>query len=255
MTRFCHSPRVAGGSFQAVVRPPPTAWPSWSAPVASLIATVPTPFQAPIGRHWFMSTRNSNVCPMERFSRVLRRSVPVSKQEPIAVILGDNSKKISIFIDNLPEDLITINFKDLFSSFGEVSDTYIPNIFGRKTSRKYGLSRFIDIQEGTKAIEHMIEWKKGEYFSQSKLVWKWIPKVKNVRSQDISSPYKQAFLSYPNGNKLETQKGANEAVEEDAHEGLSNNGKTINQSLDNAHSRPILLGSSPSKYQWILYGR
>ena len=48
-------------------------------------------------------------------------------------------------------------------------DAYIPDIFRRKTGRKYGFSRFIHIQESTKAIEHM----NGKIAGDSKLQVAW----------------------------------------------------------------------------------
>ena len=78
-----------------------------------------------------------------------------SVQEPIAENLGNNHKVFSIFIDNLPEDLSNINFKDLFSSYEEVLDAYILNKLGRNSGRKYNFIRFTDIQGNMKAIEHM----------------------------------------------------------------------------------------------------
>ncbi|KAJ8453091.1 hypothetical protein Cgig2_014854 [Carnegiea gigantea] len=63
----------------------------------------------------------------------------------------------------------------------------------------------------------------GSEPTKRKPVWKWIPKVKNVPNQHLGSPYKQALLSNPNGNELEGQKNANEAVDKDVHEGLSDN--------------------------------
>ncbi|KAJ8429669.1 LOW QUALITY PROTEIN: hypothetical protein Cgig2_010408 [Carnegiea gigantea] len=80
-----------------------------------------------------------------------------------------------------------------------------------------------------------------------KTIWKWILKVKNIPNQDFLFYYKQALLSNPNGNGLEGQTSANEAVEEDVHEDLSNNSETISQSLDNAHSCPIYIGKLPSQ--------
>ena len=69
-------------------------------------------------------------------------------REPIAETLGNNSKVFSIFVDNMLDDLSIINFKDLFSSFGEILDAYIPNHIGKKSGKKYGFIRFGDIQEG-----------------------------------------------------------------------------------------------------------
>ncbi|KAJ8446268.1 hypothetical protein Cgig2_016039 [Carnegiea gigantea] len=82
---------------------------------------------------------------------------------------------------------------------------------------------------------------------RKKTVGKWIPKVKNDLIQVASAPYKQAFLSSPNGNNLEVQKSANEAVEEDVHDGFSDNSKTITQPLNNAYNRPIYIGKFTSQ--------
>lgn len=60
----------------------------------------------------------------------------MSNQAHIAETLGNNLKVFSIFIDNLPKNLSITNSKDLFSSFGEVSDAYIQNKFVGKTSKK-----------------------------------------------------------------------------------------------------------------------
>ena len=114
-------------------------------------------------------------------------------------VVGSNSKVFSLFIDNQPEDLSTINFKDLFSSFRDVLDAYISDKFGRKFGRKYGFSIFAGIIEGMKAIEHMngkivgdcklqVTWGRFQKRSQprgsnksnspqKKSVPKWIPKV------------------------------------------------------------------------------
>ncbi|KAJ8439684.1 hypothetical protein Cgig2_022212 [Carnegiea gigantea] len=43
-------------------------------------------------------------------------------------------------------------------------------------------------------------------------------KLKNGLIQDVSTPYKQALLSYPNDNNLKARRSANEAVEEDGEE-------------------------------------
>ncbi|KAJ8423074.1 hypothetical protein Cgig2_007577 [Carnegiea gigantea] len=87
----------------------------------------------------------------------------------------------------------------------------------------------------------------GSSSTRKRTVWKWIPKVKNVPNQDLSSHYKQALLSNLNGNGLEGQKRAKEAMEEDAHEDLSDNSKTISQPLDNAYNRQIYVGKFPSQ--------
>ena len=63
----------------------------------------------------------------------------------------------------------------------------------------------------------------------------------------MSSPYKQALLGYPNNNELEAQKGANEAMDEDVYEGLSNNSKTVKQPLHNAHHSLIYFGKFTSQ--------
>ena len=61
----------------------------------------------------------------------------------------------SIYIDNLSKDLGIIDFKDLFSSFGEVLKAYITNKFGRKSTGKYRFIKFDNIQKGMKVIEHI----------------------------------------------------------------------------------------------------
>ena len=78
--------------------------------------------------------------------------------------------------------------------------------------------------------------RKDSSSSQKKPIWKWIPKIKNLPNQNMSSPYKQALLSYRNGNELEAQKGAIEAVKEDVNERLLGNSKIITQPLDNTHN-------------------
>ncbi|KAJ8431926.1 hypothetical protein Cgig2_016359 [Carnegiea gigantea] len=83
--------------------------------------------------------------------------------------------------------------------------------------------------------------------TKRKPVWKWIPKVTNVPNQDLGSPYKQALLSNSNGNELEGQKNADEVVDKDACEGLSDNSKTITQPLDNAQCRLIYVGKFTSQ--------
>jgi len=42
-----------------------------------------------------------------------------------------------------------------------------------------------------------------------------------------------------NDNELEGQNSANEVVENDVHEGLSDNSRTITQPMDNVHNCPI----------------
>ncbi|KAJ8446338.1 hypothetical protein Cgig2_005869 [Carnegiea gigantea] len=164
-------------------------------------------------------------------------------------------------------DLSITNFKDLFSSCGEVLDAYIPNKFGRKSGIKYGF--IADIQEDLKAIELLnnrrvgdcklhVMWvryqkrlssrgRMGSSSTRKKTVWKWIPKAKNVPNQHSSSPYKQALLSNPNGDGLEGHKSANEVVEEDVRENLSDNSKTTSQPFNNVHSHPIYVGKFPSQ--------
>ncbi|KAJ8442566.1 hypothetical protein Cgig2_026508 [Carnegiea gigantea] len=93
---------------------------------------------------------------------------------------------------------------------------------------------------------------------QKKMVSKWIPKKKLTsmpneapkaleNNQQLASPYKQALLSYPNNNKLEAPNGNLEVAENDVHEGLLDNSKTITQPLDGAHNRPIFVGKFPSQ--------
>ncbi|KAJ8433439.1 hypothetical protein Cgig2_030961 [Carnegiea gigantea] len=142
---------------------------------------------------------------MEHSNRVRRRRVSMPKHEPIAKALASNSKVFPLFVDNLPEDLSIIGLKDLFSSFENVLDAYIPNKLGRKFGKKNGFVKFVDITEDMKAVKHVNGKIAGD------------------------SPY---ILSSPNGNKLEAQKCANEAVEENIHEGLSdNNGEDIDSTL------------------------
>ena len=161
------------------------------------------------------------------------------------------------------------SFKDLFSSFGEVLDAYIPNHVGRKFGRKHGSIRFADIQDGWKAIDQLngkivrncklhVMWVRfqktmpargriGSDLAKRNPVWKWVPKVKNVPNQDLGSLYKQALLSNPNGNELAGQKNVNEDVDKDVHEGLSDNSKTITEPLDNAQCRQIYVGKFTSE--------
>ena len=83
--------------------------------------------------------------------------------------------------------------------------------------------------------------------SKKEPIWKWIPIVKKAPNHDMSSSFKQALLSNPNGNELEAQKSANEAMEDDVPKGLSDNSKTIAQPLDNAHGQLIYAGKFTSK--------
>ncbi|KAJ8442643.1 hypothetical protein Cgig2_003687 [Carnegiea gigantea] len=66
-------------------------------------------------------------------------------------------------------------------------------------------------------------------------------------NQQLTSPYKQALLSYPNSNMLEAPHGNLEVVENNVHEGLSDNSKIITQPLDDAHNRSIFVGKFPSQ--------
>ncbi|KAJ8445724.1 hypothetical protein Cgig2_026051 [Carnegiea gigantea] len=66
-------------------------------------------------------------------------------------------------------------------------------------------------------------------------------------NQQLASPYKQALLSYPNSNKLEAPNGNLRVADNVVHEGLSDNSKTITQSLDSVHNRPIFVGKFPSQ--------
>ncbi|KAJ8424798.1 hypothetical protein Cgig2_018690 [Carnegiea gigantea] len=132
-------------------------------------------------------------------------------------------------VDTISDDLNITSFKDLFSSFGEVLDAYIPNHVGQKICNCKLYVMWARFQKRMSATGRM-----GSDPTKRKPVCKWIPKVKNVPSQDLGSPYKQALLSNPNGNELEGQENANDAVDKDVHEGLSNNSKTITQHLDNA---------------------
>jgi len=70
-------------------------------------------------------------------------------------------------------DLSITNFRDLFSSCGEVLDAYIPNKFGRKVCIKYGFIRFANIQEGLKAIELLNSRRVGD----CKLHVMWAKKI------------------------------------------------------------------------------
>jgi len=54
-------------------------------------------------------------------------------------------------------------------------------------------------------------------------------------------------LRNPNGDGLEGHKSANEVVDEDVHENVSDNSKTISQPFDNVHSRPIYVRKFPSQ--------
>ncbi|KAJ8448792.1 hypothetical protein Cgig2_011413 [Carnegiea gigantea] len=71
-------------------------------------------------------------------------------------------------------------------------------------------------------------------------------------NQQLASPYKQSLLRNVNSNKLEAPNGNLEVVGNDVHEGLSDNGKTIIQFLDDAHNRPTFVGKFPS--QALSYG-
>ncbi|KAJ8436673.1 hypothetical protein Cgig2_006383 [Carnegiea gigantea] len=71
-------------------------------------------------------------------------------------------------------------------------------------------------------------------------------------NQQLASPYKQALLSYPNSNKLEAPNDNLEVAGNDVHESLSDNSKTITQSLDGAHNQSIFVGKFPS--QALSYG-
>jgi len=70
---------------------------------------------------------------------------PLPNLEPIPETLGNTSKVYFIFVDTLSADLGVTNFKDLFSSCEEVMDAYIPNDYGRKSGRRYGFIRYVDI--------------------------------------------------------------------------------------------------------------
>ncbi|KAJ8423502.1 hypothetical protein Cgig2_023086 [Carnegiea gigantea] len=173
-----------------------------------------------------MSVENFDVRHMEHTNRMLRRRVPVPQQEPIVEILANNSKDVflSILIICLRIQVLS-TLKDLFSYFGEVLD--------------YDFIKFADIQDNIKAIEYI----NGKIIGDCKLQVTWarfqkhcylegerrIPKVKNIPNQDMSFPYKQALLSYPTGNELEAQKGANEAMEEHVHDHLIYVGKLTSQ--------------------------
>ncbi|KAJ8428234.1 hypothetical protein Cgig2_009949 [Carnegiea gigantea] len=147
-------------------------------------------------------------------------SKALPNREPIPETLGNTSKVYSIFVDSLSADLGITNFTDLFSSCEEVVDAYIPNNYRRKSGRKYGFIRYVGIQEGLKAIEHLngksvgdyklhVMWvrypkrlpatgRRGSSSTRKKTVWNWIPRANNVPNHHSSSPYKQALLSNPN---------------------------------------------------------
>ena len=55
-------------------------------------------------------------------------------------------------------------------------------------------------------------------------------------NQQLAFLYKQTILSYPNSNKLEAPNGNLEVAGNDVHEGLSDNSKTITQSLYGAYN-------------------
>ncbi|KAJ8430678.1 hypothetical protein Cgig2_033834 [Carnegiea gigantea] len=203
-----------------------------------------------------------------------------AKHSTIDESRGNQTQIFSIFIDNLPINLDNLGLKQLFSSYGEVVDVYIPSKVGRKSGQKYGfitLDEFYHDKSATAALNGEtvkgykleIAWTKFQKRSslrpskqreepQKKMVWKWIPK-KNLTSisneapkalednQQLASPYKQALLSYLNSNKLEAPNGNLEAVGNDVHEGLSDNSKTITQPLDDAHNRPIFVRKFPSQ--------
>ncbi|KAJ8426345.1 hypothetical protein Cgig2_021898 [Carnegiea gigantea] len=164
---------------------------------------------------------------------------PLPNRDPIPETLGNTPKVYSIFVASLPTDLSIANFKDLFSSCGEIVDAYIPNNFGENMAEEYGFIRYANIQEGLQAIELLngksigdcklhVMWARyqkrlpvrgrtGSSFTRKKIVWKWIPRANNVPNYLSLSPYKQVLLSNPNGNGFEGQKSANEVVEEGVH--------------------------------------
>ncbi|KAJ8423822.1 hypothetical protein Cgig2_017385 [Carnegiea gigantea] len=63
----------------------------------------------------------------------------------------------------------------------------------------------------------------------------------------LTSPYKEALLSYPNSNMLEAPNGNLEVVGNDVYKGLSDNSQTITQPLDDAHNHLIFVGKFPSQ--------
>ena len=58
----------------------------------------------------------------------------------------------SVFIENLPFDMIAGHLRDEFAPFGNVIDTYIPNKVTR-SGKKYGYFIFKSIDEGEKDIQ------------------------------------------------------------------------------------------------------
>ncbi|KAJ8431623.1 hypothetical protein Cgig2_029031 [Carnegiea gigantea] len=227
MKHFQRSPCVASGLFQAATWPSSTTQPPWFCPwcfscnswlqlIASL-QQLSTPFQGLIGRCRFMSSGNYNVRHTKRTFRVSTGRGPVPNQKPVVEALGNNSKVFSIFIDNLPKDLNTSNFKDLLNSIKEVLDAHIPDKFGRTTGRKYGVT----------AIEHM----NGKTVSYYKLHVMWVGFQKRLANRGRT------------GSTL---------LKEDIHERLSDNSKTIAQPLDSAHSARFTLGSFGPKYQVLI---
>lgn len=113
------------------------------------------------------------------------------KHEAITKALGNNSKVFPLFVDNLPEDLSIIGLKDLFSSFENVLDAYIPNKLGRKFGKKNGFIKFVDIKEDMKAVEHM----NAKIASDYKLQVTWAKFKKRLQPRGIkesNSPRKKA---------------------------------------------------------------
>ncbi|KAJ8448885.1 hypothetical protein Cgig2_030741 [Carnegiea gigantea] len=228
MKHFRRLPRVAGGSYPAVGRPPPTGHPPWFWPWLRCRSHL----TAPGTFHRSMAGAGAN-----------REVVPGS-------VVADQRLRES---------------GTLFSSFDEVVDVYIPSKVGRKSGRKYEFIRFgkfyysksaIEALNGESVNQHKLEvaWAKFQKRTssrpskqreerQKKMGWKWIPKKKLTSipnkapkalkdNQQLVSPYKQALLSYPNSNMLETP---------------NDNSKIITQPLNDADSRPIFVGKFPSR--------
>ncbi|KAJ8442359.1 hypothetical protein Cgig2_018615 [Carnegiea gigantea] len=127
-----------------------------------------------------------------------------------------------------------------------VVDVYIPSKVGRKSGQKYGFIRFDEFYHGKSAIEaqngESVNGHKLERTSSRPGKQREEPQ-KKIDNQQFASPYKQTLLSYPNSNMLEAPNGC----ENDVHEGLSDNSKTITQALDDAHNHPIFVGKFPSQ--------
>jgi len=85
-----------------------------------------------------MSVPNGGSRETKREVKTLKRERHSRQQEG----KGRTEKGISIFVENIPQNLDQYGLKGIFQKVGRVSDTYIPFKRGTENKRRFAFARF-----------------------------------------------------------------------------------------------------------------